>query len=166
MTGAPTTVTFATLEGRHLARIVDDFMTLVSAPDEDDPALARLTPDAYPGDEASAREFSDATRDDLLERRLEDARVVLDGLTPFTLASSELTEDEALAPRSIAIAPERLDAWLRTLAAIRLVIATRLGITADEQHTDAPGQDVYDWLGYRLELLVQAADDITLDAEG
>ena len=35
----------------------------------------------------------------------------------------------------------------------------RLGITTDEQTATDGRHDVYDWLGYRLELLIQAADE-------
>ncbi len=40
----------------------------------------------------------------------------------------------------------------------RLVLATRLGIRSDDDHDPAdPRFGVYDWLGYRLDGLVQAA---------
>ena len=46
------------------------------------------------------------------------------------------------------------------LAAIRLVLATRLGIRSEEDHDeDDPRFGIYDWLGYRLDGLVQAAYD-------
>ena len=58
------------------------------------------------------------------------------------------------------IATADVDAWLRTLTAIRLVVATRLGITSDDEQSGDDGRhDVYDWLGYRLELLIEAADE-------
>ena len=48
---------------------------------------------------------------------------------------------------------------MRTLAAVRLVLAERLGIRQDG---DDPGEDprafVYDWLGYLLESLVYATE--------
>ncbi len=55
--------------------------------------------------------------------------------------------------------PEDLQAWLRTLAAIRLVLATRLGIKTEDDHDeDDPRFGIYDWLGYRLDGLVRAAE--------
>ena len=55
---------------------------------------------------------------------------------------------------------EALQAWLRCLAAIRLVLATRLGIRSEEDHdVDDPRFGIYEWLGYRLDGLVQAAYD-------
>jgi len=48
-------------------------------------------------------------------------------------------------------------AWLRTLAAVRLVLATRLGIGDADEHLDGdPRFGIYDWLGYRLDGLVRA----------
>ena len=44
---------------------------------------------------------------------------------------------------------------------MRLVLATRLGIDSETDHDpEVPAFAVYDWLGYRLELLVQAADEL------
>ena len=57
---------------------------------------------------------------------------------------------------------EAIDAWLRTLTALRLVIANRLGIESDDDTHDPedPRYGVYDWLGYRLDGLVRAADEL------
>ena len=56
----------------------------------------------------------------------------------------------------IRLDPDEVQAWLRTLAAIRLVLATRLGIEgADDHDEDDPRFGIYDWLGYRLDGLVQ-----------
>ena len=57
--------------------------------------------------------------------------------------------------------PEDLRAWLRTLAALRLVLASRLGIKTEDDHDDAsPRFGIYDWLGFRLDGLVRAADEM------
>ena len=57
--------------------------------------------------------------------------------------------------------PEDLQAWLRTLAALRLVLASRLGITTEDDHDgDDPRFGIYDWLGFRLDGLVRAADEM------
>jgi hypothetical protein len=151
------------IEELHLAKLVDDFLELIgTSRNVGDPAIDRLTPNPYPDDPDSAAGFAESTRDDLLDRRLADARRTRDSLGTFS--DAELTETEALRTRELVVPVDGLDAWLRTLTAIRLVIADRLGITSDE-HTDADGRhDVYDWLGYRLELLIQAADEA--DADG
>lgn len=148
------------IEEFHLAQLVDDFVELVEGSrDVGDPAIARLTPSPYPADPEAAREYADTTRDDLLDRRLADAHRVRSALGEFREGVDALAEEEALLTREVSIPIETLDAWLRTLTAIRLVIATRLGITSDDRTTTDGRHDVYDWLGYRLELLIQAGDE-------
>jgi hypothetical protein len=148
-------LTLTRIEATHLAELLGQFADLVgSTPVIPDPALERLTPDVYPEDAEASREFRSLTRSDLLRRRAEDARVVLDGL-----AAIEQDEDE-LGPVEVSVDAAQLRAWMRTLAAVRLVIADRLGIVDDDEDRDPddPRYGVYDWLGYRLELLVQTAE--------
>lgn len=148
------------IEAFHLARLVDDFVELVTdSRDIADPAVDRLTPTPYPEDSDAAAEFSVATRDDLLDRRLTDARVVRSALGTLPPDSDALTEDTALTTREVFVSIESIDAWLRTLTAIRLVIAIRLGITSDEDPGGDDRHGIYDWLGYRLDLLIHAADE-------
>lgn len=57
MTGGALSVPFASIEGRHLIALLDDFVALLDAPRETpDEALERLAPDAYPDDPAAAEE--------------------------------------------------------------------------------------------------------------
>lgn len=159
MTSDAIIIPITMIEEFHLARLVDDFLELVdTSRDSDDPAIDRLTPSPYPDDADSAAEFSDSTRSDLLDRRLLDARRMRRSLRAFEDGVEPL-ESEALTTREIAVAADELDSWLRTLTAVRLVIATRLGITAEDESEEDGRHDVYDWLGYRLELLIQAADE-------
>jgi hypothetical protein len=59
----------------------------------------------------------------------------------------------------IALDEDGVRAWMRTLTAIRLVIASRLGIEDEDDRDEAdPRFGVYDWLGYRLEGLLQASE--------
>ena len=162
MAGRQLTMTMAMLEGVHLSRLVDDFRQLVGAArDVEDPAVARLTPSPYPDDTEAAGAFASSTRDELLDRRVLDADTVRLALTPFAVDADALSDDDALAPRDIVIDGSDIDCWLRTLTAIRLVIAQRLGITTEDQRVDDDERSgVYEWLGYRLELLIHAADDI------
>lgn len=147
------------IEERHLAQLLDDFVELIdTSRDSVDPAIARLTPNPYPDDIDSATDFADTTRDDLLDRRLTDARRVRATLGDVDDDIESLTRG-ALFPKELIVPVDLVDAWLRTLTAIRLVIATRLDITTDDDPGVDGDHDVYDWLGYRLELLVQAADD-------
>ncbi|WAA67823.1 DUF2017 family protein [Microbacterium oxydans] len=149
------------IEEFHLAQLVDDFVELVDGSrDDGDPALERLTPSPYPYDADAAAGFADTTRDDLLDRRLVDARRVRASLDEFRSGIDALSEGEALRTHDVLVPTDSIDAWLRTLTAIRLVIATRLGITSDDETGTDGRHDVYDWLGYRLELLIQAADEL------
>ncbi|WP_136043856.1 MULTISPECIES: DUF2017 family protein [unclassified Microbacterium] len=153
-------VPITVIEEFHLARLVEDFIELVGeSRGTDDPAIARLTPNPYPEDSDAAAEFTDATRDDLLDRRLADARIVRAALAEYSTDVDSLSQEEALDGREILISMASLDAWLRTLTAIRLVIASRLGITSDDQSGEDGRHDVYEWVGYRLELIIQAADE-------
>jgi len=155
-------MSLAVVEGIHLAGLVDEFESILTTQDDaPDPGLTRLTPDPYPEDSDASREFSSATHDDLLDRRRADAVLVRAGLAPFlTTAAEDLAEDDALAPRDVEIPVLEIDAWLRTLTALRLVIATRLDITSDDDDHDLedPRFGIYDWLGFRLDGLIALAD--------
>ncbi|GAA5154164.1 hypothetical protein GCM10025768_24930 [Microbacterium pseudoresistens] len=152
-------VPLARLEGRHLAGLVDEFVALLTdtASDANDPGLDRLTPEAYPDDAEASAEFSRATADDLLDRRAADARTVRAALQRFVDGEGE---GEDLDPLDVVIDERELDAWLRTLTALRLVIATRLSVAdgVDPHDHEDPRFGVYDWLGYRLDGLIEAAD--------
>lgn len=161
MTDRTIVVPLATIEGVHLASLVDEFLDLLRAGvlgAAADPAFERLVPSPYPDDEAAGREFADAMRDELLDRRAADAAIVRSGLDGF-VRHDDVPEDEALRSRDVLIADGQIDAWLRTLNALRLVIATRLGIIDEDRHDeDDPRFGVYDWLGFRLDGIIQAAD--------
>lgn len=172
-TGAPVTarrsvaVRITRMEAAHLVGLVRQLRELVAdsmdsadtAPT--DAAVARLVPQAYTDDADAAREFRSLTAGDLLHRRDDDARVVAAALED--VASASLDDDDALRTRTLTLSADELEAWLRTLTALRLVLASRLHITSENDHDDDdPRFGVYEWLGYRLEGLVQAADDAGL----
>lgn len=165
MTNYTIIVPLANLEGAHLAHLVDEFQSLLQDPASgDDPAVHRLTPSPYPEDDVASADFASATRGDLLERRRNDAAVVRAALHSFSTEEHEFTEQEALEPVDVVIDTTDLDAWLRTLNALRLVIAERLGIQSDDDHDDSDARfGVYDWLGYRLEGLIESADELDSD---
>lgn len=163
MNTPPITVSVATIEGMHLARLVDDFVDLLRETEGDDPGVARLTPNAYPDDDGASDAFASATRFDLLDRRRHDARAMRASLAMFD-PDADVSDEDARLPRDVTVRREDVDAWLRTLTAIRLVLATRLGITDDRPDVGGDGQAVYDWLGYRLELLIEAVDESDADA--
>lgn len=119
----------------------------------DDPALARLFPDAYPDDPDATAEFRRYTQADLTAERRRRANVALESL------------ERIKGGGRLSLIPIEAAAWLGALNDLRLVLGTRLEITADDQE---PGQDfgpsdprtayipVYYYLGYLQETLVEA----------
>jgi hypothetical protein len=124
----------------------------------DDPALARLFPDAYEGgDEAS--EFRRVTEQGLLNRKLQDALDVSGALGVGALP------DVGEAPEAIEIevSEAALPAWVRSLTSLRLAIAARLGLEHEEDHARLAGDEetrgtllVYDWLAAIIDSLLRA----------
>jgi len=160
-------LTITSMEALHLADLVRQFAELLeeSRDDAGDPAIARLVPDAYPGDAEASEDFRRATQSDLLGRRADDAARVLADLAgspdPLDTGSDAADDaaDRAMRPVDVALDADGVRAWMRTLTAIRLVIASRLGIQdEDDRDEDDPRFGVYDWLGYRLEGLIQASE--------
>ena len=113
----------------------------------DDPAVARLLPNAYSDDAEASTEFRRLTEHSLAERKVANARLLMTGLLA---AHGEPVPLDAEAQQS----------WLRTFTDIRIVIAARLGIETDEdegrQDTDEDlmMRDVYDWLAMVQTLLI------------
>jgi hypothetical protein len=129
-----------------LADLVAQLVSVLEGGDPGDPAVARLLPSAYPDDEEAAAEFRRFTADDLTARKVANARRVLDDLGP---------------PPTSRLDEAAQQSWLRTLTDLRLVLGSRLGVTDEgPAPTDDPQllvmHDVFDWLGYLQESLVQA----------
>lgn len=129
-----------------LADLVAQLVAVLEGGDPGDPAVARLLPSAYPDDEEAAAEFRRFTADDLTTRKVANARRVLDDLGP---------------PAATRLDEAGQQSWLRTLTDLRLVLGSRLGVTDEgPAPTDDPAalvmHDVFDWLGYLQESLVQA----------
>ena len=149
------------IEAAHLVGLVSQFIELLedSSSASGDPAVYRLVPDAYRDDAEAAREFRDLTENDLLSRRRSDAGLVLASLSEPAEIPDDPESPLLVEQADIRLDPEAVQAWLRTLAAIRLVLATRLGIgDADDHDEDDPRFGIYDWLGYRLHGLVTAVE--------
>ena len=151
----------ARLEAAHLAGLVEQFADLLreSPSDSGDPAIARLVPPGYADDDDAAREFRALTQADLLGRRASDAALVLASLQDAAQIPADPDDPALMEQVEIRLDWETAQAWLRTLAAVRLVLATRLGVADEDDHEhDDPRFGVYDWIGYRLDGLVTALD--------
>ena len=81
-------------------------------PDHEDPALRRLFPNPYPHDDAAAADHRRFSEPEQGRRKLDEAELVL----AYLRHEDDLVHDTDQ------------EAWLRTLNALRLVLATRLGI--------------------------------------
>jgi len=121
-----------------------------------DLAILRLLPDAYPDNAEASAEFRRFTADELSEKKLRNARILIADCT---------TAAEADAPTTIRLDSASVGAWLRSLTDVRLVLATRLGITEDGDVAPDDDQEalmltnVYDWLGFVQDSLVSALED-------
>lgn len=153
-------ISLAMLEGQNLLRLVEEFIELlVDGRDDPDAGIDRLVPSAYPQDEDAAEEFRASTRGDLLDRRVADALDVRTALEPFDRDDIDPSSAAALAKHEVEIPAADTDAWLRTFSAMRLVVASRLGIDREDAHDPQDSRFyVYDWLGYRLDQIVNLAD--------
>jgi Domain of unknown function (DUF2017) len=158
MSGPDTVVLEITrVEAAHLSGLVAQFRELVDEAATEDPAVQRLVPDAYPDDRDAAEEFRALTQDDLLSRRRSDADQVLADLAPAAAMPDNPSDAVMIEPVVLALDAEHAQAWLRTLAAVRLVLAIRLGVAERDEHDDGdPRFGIYDWVGYRLDGLVRA----------
>ena len=157
------------LEAALLTTLASDLLTLLGGDDDaeqdplvalvgftdgdvrtpDDPALARLLPDAYADDDAAAAEFRRFTEQDLRGGKRANAGAVIASLAPYLDDGGRLVLDR-----------DEVDAWLGTLNDLRLVLAVRLDVT-EETDLDPPGDDphaqalqVYGWLGWLQESLL------------
>lgn len=159
-------LTLTMVEAAHLTDLIDQFSELLTETIDDDglgdPAIARLVPDAYRGDPEAAAEFRRLTQSDLLDRRRDDAALMLVTLQRHgaALRPGDLRDADAAVELDIHLDEGAVAAWLRTLTAVRLVMAVRLGIVDEESDDlDDPRFGVYHWLGYRLDGLLRAIDD-------
>ena len=128
----------------------------------EDPVLARLFPTAYPGDEESAAEFRRFTEGTLRDGKAGAACTVIDGLEESGLPP-ELTEEGLMI--DVELDEPTAETWLRSFTDLRLALATRLGVeegdeafrhALPEDDPRAQAHDIYEWVGYLQETLVDA----------
>jgi len=146
------TLTLTAEEGRLLHGLTDELVALLDergiqpADGGRHPALARLLPDAYPGDEEASAEFRRFTEDELAGTKTADAR----GVAAALQAGGPIT-----------LTRETVRPWLRCITDVRLALAIRLGIhedgdEGDESPESQPVKQIYFWLGYLQESLLSA----------
>jgi hypothetical protein len=144
----------------------DPLAAMVGLPSGDvhrpeDPALARLLPDAYRPDasddpefdaDEAATEFRRYTQSDLRAGKRAHAVTVLESLAALE-GAGRLRLDRL-----------QSDAWLGTLNDVRLVVGTRLDVTEQTYQQPPPDDDaahalqLYSWLGWLQESLLDCLD--------
>jgi hypothetical protein len=118
----------------------------------EDPALARLLPDAYPDDAAAAAEYRRFTESDLLAGKRANIAVLLAGL--------DTVGDDG----RLHVPAAQVPAWLVALNDLRLALGTRLEIEEDYEAMIAslprddprlPAYALYEWLTWLQDSLVR-----------
>jgi len=128
----------------------------------DDPVLARLFPTAYPEDDEAAGEFRRFTERTLRDGKARNAVLIIDKLEdaglPSTLAEDGLSVE-------VELGPDEAEAWMKSFTDIRLALASRLGVeegddaywnSLPEDDPRTHVHDIYQWVGFLQETLVQA----------
>jgi hypothetical protein len=132
-------------ERELLRRLPNELLALLAA-DPDDPSLERLRPSAYEDDAEAEGEY----------RRLMDGELQEGRRAALRVLAETATRDR--------LTPEELDAWLRALTDLRLVLGTRLDVTEDTYAREIdPGEPdahelaVFAYLSWLQEQAVEAA---------
>ncbi|TYL50112.1 DUF2017 domain-containing protein [Nocardioides sp. BGMRC 2183] len=137
-----------------------DFTGPIEEPD--DPVLARLFPNAYGDDAEAAGEFRRFTEGTLRDSKSRAAGTIIDSLEDAGLPAEPEGEELTI---DVELAPDVAQVWMRSLTDLRLALATRLGVTEDDEEywASLPEEDpraqahhIYDWLGFLQETLVLA----------
>jgi hypothetical protein len=132
-------------ERRMLATVLPQLKAALEGDASADPAFKRLFPVAYAQDPEHEEEYRSLVGDDLVTTRVANVETVLS-----TVSATKLSEDE-------------LFAWMGAVNDLRLVLGTRLDVSeetdlaVDPSHPDAAAYGLYAYLGWLLELLVDAA---------
>ena len=131
---------------RELLRALPGELRRLLGSERDDPDPRRLFPPAYEQDDEGEAEYRRLMADELLEGRRAALRLVEE-----TAGRDRLTAEE-------------LDAWLRALNDLRLVLGTKLDVSEeiyetdiDATHPQAYELSVYAYLSWLQEQLVAAA---------
>jgi hypothetical protein len=127
----------------------------------EDPVLARLFPTAYPEDDEAAADFRRFTETGLRNGKAAAAALVIDTLEDAGLPDEP--QDGLFV--DVELDQEAARTWLRAFNDMRLAIGTRLEVEeGDEDFWEelpegdprGPVHDIYHWLAYLQETLVDA----------
>ncbi|WP_051208029.1 DUF2017 family protein [Propionicicella superfundia] len=123
--------------------------------DRSDPLVGRLFPSAYPDDAEASADFARFTEYEQRTQLAHDLAIVTGGLAG--------TEDGTL---PLQVYADEVVAWLRALSALHLALAARLEIVDEaslerldllpEDHPDAFGYEIFEWLGSVMESLLRS----------
>jgi hypothetical protein len=131
----------------------------------DDPVLARLFPTAYPADEESAAEFRRFTEGTLRDGKAAAAAAIIEGLEEAGLPS-DLSEEGLMI--DVELDQATAETWMRSFTDLRLALGTRLEVEEGDEgywrslpddDPRAQAHDIYEWVGYLQETLVDALSD-------
>ena len=131
-------------ERQVLADVLPQLRAALQGDATADPAFRRLFPVAYANDAEHEAEYRELVGDELLAKRLANVDTVLS-----TIGADRIAEDE-------------LFAWMGAVNDLRLVLGTRLDVSEETdlsvgpQHPEAAAYALYAYLGWLLELLVDA----------
>jgi hypothetical protein len=127
----------------------------------EDPVLMRLLPNAYRDNDVDAAEFRRYTEQALTDAKVENGKAIIQALYD----SGYDDDPEQRGKIEVELDDENALAWLKALTDIRLALAIRLGIETeddmirleqDASPEDRQGLDLYEWLGFVQETLVEA----------
>lgn len=117
--------------------------------DPRDPAGPRLNQSPYPDDPIASAQYEIDMDDEIDQRRREDREL-------FGTTLSQAVEGTELDA-------EQAEAWMRVVGDARLMLATRLGVTRNEQLNDpatSPQEHLLHYLTYIQSQLIDAIGDL------
>ncbi|WP_395245099.1 DUF2017 family protein [Agromyces sp. MMS24-K17] len=140
-------------EAMLLSELADQVDSVLLLGGEDDPALGRLFPNAYPEDATAAHEFTRYTRDSLVDGKRQAAQAVRD--------ATAVSGDRGLV--EIELDQSQAWGWLTFLTDLRLILAERVGLgeegtpEEDEQRDDYL-RAAYEWAGFVQGSMLEVLD--------
>ncbi|WP_400997549.1 DUF2017 family protein [Agromyces sp. GXQ0307] len=149
-------IVLETEEAMLLSELADQVDSVLLLGGDDDPALGRLFPSAYPDDREAAHDFTRYTRDSLVDGKRQAAQSVRDATaTERDAGVVEIELDQAQAW-----------GWLTFLTDLRLILAERVGVTdpdeaepADDERDDYL-RAAYEWAGIVQGSMLEVLDPL------